>query len=210
MNEHGWLKRLYKGDVVRDVLGLGGFGWRRRRVAQVVGGAAAAGLIAAVVLPVIGGGRSIARAPASPSWGRCTEKAMLSSAGGQISACVNYRYSQGRIDVSSVAASFRAASSYPNPYFSFTFWNPGTKDVDFRFTTPEFENNFTVSHSTRLISLARQPLARRMPRGDVFRVSLHAVNTRAGSVYPVASVSLTLNLNGLKCPNPDSIGPPAC
>lgn len=37
-----------------------------------------------------------------------------------------------------------------------------------------------------------------------------AVNTRKASRYPVASVSLTLSLNGLKCPNPDSIDPPGC
>ena len=112
--------------------------------------------------------------------------------------------------MSSVAASFRAPSSYPNPYFSFTFWNPGTKETEFQFATPEFENNFTFSHSTRLIRLARQPLSRRVPSGDVLRVSLHAVNTRLASLYLVASVSLTLNKNGLKCPNPDSIGKPNC
>ena len=204
--------RTTPGDMAdSDVLRFGRVRWRRRQVAQVVGGAATAGLLAAVILSGIGsGGRSSARGPALAPRSRCTEKATLSSAGGQLSACVNYEFAHGRIDVSSVAASFRAASSYPNPYFSFIFWNPGTKHVDFRFATPEVPNNFTVSYATRLISLARLPLARKIRTGDVLRVSLHAVNTRAAARYLVASVSVTLNPNGLQCPNPDTVGRPSC
>src|SRR5215467_7414513 len=174
-------------------------------------GAVAAALIAMMVLPgCSSGGGSSQHALRSTSWGRCTERAMLSSASGHIGACVDYQYKQGHIDVSSVAASFRSSSSYPNPYFSFTFLNPDTKEVDFQFVTPEVPNNFTFSHSTRLINLARHPRARKVPSGDVLRVSLHAVNTRKASVYEVVSVSLTLNKKGFQCPNPDSIGKPSC
>jgi hypothetical protein len=147
---------------------------------------------------------------ASSSWGTCTEQAVLSTQAGWIRACVDYRYTHGRLRVLAVAASYSASSGYVSPYFTFAFRRPSGAVTDYKFSSPVLHEQLVDSDNTGLIDLAglaRSGQARHavgdlgdVRTADVLQVSLWALASMSAVNTQMASVALTLNPRGLLCP----------
>jgi hypothetical protein len=133
----------------------------------------------------------------------CTEQITLASPAGQMHGCVHYSYAHGLLKVTAASAAYASSSGYDLPYFTFTFREPASAVIDYKFSTPVVDAENVLSHSTGLIDLARTG---EIHADDSLQITLRATSASSGEVVQMASVTLTLYPRGLRCPD---LGPDA-
>ncbi len=137
---------------------------------------------------------------AAARWGTCTEQVSLTAGQSQMEACVDYRFSGNRLEVLASAASYTSTSGYDLPYFTFTFRDPVSAVIAYKFSSPVVEAENVFSHNTGLINLPGTAASRAIRAGDVLQVSLWAAGAASGEREQMASLTLTLYPRGLLCP----------
>jgi hypothetical protein len=162
------------------------------------------GVVVAVAISTAAGrapARELAGSLSAAMPGGCTEQLTLTASDGRMSGCVSYVYGpRGSVDVRGVEASFTSASGQTLPYFTFAFRNPASGKVDYQFATNTVYANAVKSHSTGPIMLGASQGIREVRPGDVLDITLHALETSGNYRYAVATISLSLNRQGLRCP----------